>query len=367
MRALRPHRHRIIFLRLRCDDLAFDIQGENEGQVTAHEFLCDGALTELELLDVELGRWSWEGMKEVRLSSCIKELRLHGPWTKYCMPLVSISLRSLVIADHQGVPFSRILVALQATPSLISLTIRDISFTEIDLKKGFIVPLDHLESFSLIRIVPSAAEALLGCIAAPNLVSIALHLTDTFYSSGNSSQNNILRLSDVPRPSVQRVDLTDCEGGASFFASVFHTFPSITRLRIASSNISEEDLLPLLVQRSNSEESGKVDTACLNLKHLTIDNEVNEITEMIRKIALARHNSGIPLESVTLQGIPVDDDVCADIAELGQIVPQVVIGGFDSERDVYGDPPYCSGSETSSEGDWASGDEELLTAGRKYL
>ncbi|KAG9044322.1 hypothetical protein FS837_008356 [Tulasnella sp. UAMH 9824] len=364
MRALRLHRHRIISLRLRCDDLAFDIPGENEGRLTAHEFLCDGSMAKLERLDVELGRWGWEGMKEVRLSSRIEELRIHGPWTMSCMPLFSTSLKSLVIAEYKGAPFSRILAALQAAPSLISLTIRDMKFTEMDLKEESILPFDHLESFSLIRIAPTAAEAFLGSIVAPNLVSIALHLNETSLPGRRSRRITNLKLSPVPQPSVQRVDLTACEGKPPFFASVFRTFPSITHLRIASSNISEQHLQPLLVQRPNSEESGKLKTACLNLKHLTVDNEFDEIIGVIREIALLRHDSGIPLESITLQGIPVDDDVYQDILKLREVVPQVVIGGVDG-TDLHRDPGNYSGSETSSEGDWASGDEEVSRAGRK--
>lgn len=97
---------------------------------------------------------------------------------------------------------------------------------------------------------------------------------------------------------------------------------------------------------------------------MTIANEYDDITGVIRKIALARHNSGIPLESVTLQGIS-EYGIYLDIVKLGEVVPQVTVGGFDELLDVYRDSDNDSGSETSSDGDWASGDEEVVTAGRK--
>ncbi|KIO27550.1 hypothetical protein M407DRAFT_23236 [Tulasnella calospora MUT 4182] len=164
--ALCPHRHRILSLRLRSDDLTFNVSGENEGQMPAHNFLWDGAMVELKLLDLELDAWTWEGMK-VLPSYRIKELHLHGPWTTDYLPLFSLSLKSLVItSDHT--PFSQIFDALQAAPRLVNLALRDMSFTGIGEKKGPVLNLDHLDSLSLIRIVGSAAEALFSCITSTN-------------------------------------------------------------------------------------------------------------------------------------------------------------------------------------------------------
>ncbi|KIO27556.1 hypothetical protein M407DRAFT_23242 [Tulasnella calospora MUT 4182] len=361
--ALRPHRHRILSLRLRSDDLTFDVSGENEEQTPAHDFLWDGSMVELELLDLELGAWMWEAMK-VFPPYHIKELHLHGSWTTDYLPLFSPSLKSLVITDDRS-PFPKIFDALQAAPRLVSLTLRDISLTEIGDRKGFVLNLDHLESLSLIRTVGSAATALFNCIIAPNLMSIALQLVDALHLIDDLTDINLLQLFPVPQPSVQHLDLTACDGKPSFFASVFRTFPSITHLRIASSNLSGNHLLPLVVRPLCQGRDWAFETACPNLKHLTIDNEFNGITDAIRLIAFPRRSSGIPLESVTLRGIPADDVVFNGFMRLDEIVPKLEIGEFDQEGDVYGDSDDCSVSETSSEGDWASGDEEIVTAYRK--
>ncbi|KIO27555.1 hypothetical protein M407DRAFT_23241 [Tulasnella calospora MUT 4182] len=366
--ALRPHRHRILSLRLRSDDLMFDVSGENEDQLPVYDFLWDGSMVGLELLDLELSIWTWEGTKVFR-SYHIKELHLHGSWTTDHLPLFTSSLKSLVITDDRA-PFSKIFNALQAAPRLISLTLRDMSFTGIGEKKGSVLSLDHLESLSLLRIVGSAAEALFSCIVAPNLTSITLQWAKALHAIDDMTDINQLQLFPVPQRSVRHLDLVTCEGGPSFFASVFQTFPGITHLRIASSNLSDEHLLPLAVRpslhgRDGDCEDGDFETACPNLKHVTIDNEFNSITDVIRLIASPRHTSGIPLESVTLRGIPSDHDVFNGFMRLNDIIPKLKIGELDSELDVYGDSDDCSISATSSEGDWASGDDEVLAAFQK--
>ncbi|KAG8903820.1 hypothetical protein FRC01_008977, partial [Tulasnella sp. 417] len=96
-------------------------------------------------------------------------------------------------------------------------------------------------------------------------------------------------------------------------------------------------------------------------------NEFNDITRAIQTIPNFRYVTGFPLESITIQGIPFDDDVREDILRLGKQIPGLKIGGFGQESDRYGDsnnasPDETSPSETSSEGEWASGDEEVVLA-----
>lgn len=364
MRALRPHRHRIHSLRLRCNDLTFELNGENKGQTPAYDFLWDGSMVELELLELELGDWMWKRMKAFPSSHNIKELHLHGSWTKDSLPLFSLNLKSLVITDDRA-PFSKIFDALQAAPSLISLTLSDMSFTGIGEKKGFVLNLDHLESLSLIRIVGSAADVLFSCIVAPNLTTLALQLVYTLHLVDDLTDINQLQLFPIPQRSVRHLDLTTCEGGPPFFDSIFRTFPCITHLRIASSNLSHKHLLDLASRLSLDGRDGMYAEACSNLKHLTIDNEFNGITEWIKLVALSRHNSGIPLESVTFRGIPADEPVSKSFWRLEDSVAKLEIAKFDQEVDVYGESDDGCASETSSEGDWTSGDEEIVTAYRK--
>lgn len=210
--------------------------------------------------------------------------------------------------------------------------------------------------------IGSAAEAFFSCT---NSVSITLHLVNNLHIVHGSTGTKHPQLLSVPQPSVQRLDLTAFETEPLFLHSVFRTFPSITHLRIALSNLSERHLFPLLIRRSNLGESGTIEAACLSLKHLTIESEFNEITAIIRTIALLRRDAGILLESVALRGIPVNDDVRGDILELGEVIPQLDIRVFARRLEGYGDPAD-SGNETSSGGDWASGDEEVARARRKY-
>ncbi|KAG8944585.1 hypothetical protein FRC04_001708 [Tulasnella sp. 424] len=356
MRALYPHRYRVLSLRLRCEHLLFEVSAENEGQIPAAEFLWDGSMVKLELLDLELRNWGLMS-KPVPSSNGVIDLRLHGPWNALVFPLFSSRLKSLTIADHEP-SFTKVFNALQAAPCLVSLTLRDMSLAGRREREGSLVTLNQLESLSFIRVYSDVVQALFSCITAPNLVSIALQFADTFPFIPR------LPLFPTPQPSVQRLDLTNCEGGPSKLASVLRTFPGITHLRIASSNLYDRHLLPLIVKPSPFGEPDITETACPNLKHLTIDNEFNPITGVIRLTAFSRHSAGIPLESVTLRDIPMDDAAYNDIRRLGDIVPKLDIRGFDQELDVYGDSDAFSVSETSSEGDWASGDEEIVIACR---
>ncbi|KAG8975440.1 hypothetical protein FRC05_005770 [Tulasnella sp. 425] len=283
MRALYPHRHRVLSLRLRCRDFRFAVSVEE--QIPASEFLWDGSMVKLKLFDLELDNSLWRG-QTVPSSSSIRDLRLHGPWTAFFTPLLSSLLTSLTLTDDDT-SFAEVISALQAAPCLVSLTLRNMSLVRAPERGGSLLTLDQLESLSLIRVSPTAMQALFSCITAPNLV-----------------------LSLLGKP-----DITG--------------------------------------------------TACPNLKHLTIDNEFNPITGLIRLTAVSRHSAGIPLESVTLRGIPMDVAAYDDIS-LGEIIPKLDIGGFDQELDVYGDTDRFSASATSSEGDWASGDEEIVKADRKY-
>ncbi|KAG8898521.1 hypothetical protein FRC00_002692 [Tulasnella sp. 408] len=358
-RALRPHRHRIVSLRLCSSDLLFDVSDDNDGQTVAHDFLWDGAMTKLELLDLELVTWMWGGMRPIPSSDSIRGLRLCGPWTKHYMPLFSTRLKSLVMADYVA-PFSRILNALKAAPRLTSLTFCDMAFGGTKGKEGSVLNMDHLESLSFIRVFGSAVEALGTCIVAPNLVSFAFQHVNALHHVEDWKELDQVQLFPVPQPSVRRLDLTACEGAPSFFNSVFKTFPCITHLRVASSNLSHEHLLGAIVKPSSQ-------TALPELRHLTIDNEFNELTGTYKLIASSRHSFGrFVLESITLRGIPVHSDVSRnDIEAIEDVVPNFEVDEFDQDMDVYGDSDD-SASETSSIGDWASGDDEVLAAFQKY-
>ncbi|KAG8938433.1 hypothetical protein FRC00_000154, partial [Tulasnella sp. 408] len=246
MHALRPHRHRIHSLRLRCDELAYEAGGENGGQTPAYDFLWDESMVELELLDLELGVWTWEGVKAFPSSHSVKELHLHGSWTRDYLPFFSLNLKSLVITDDRA-PFSKIFDALQAAPRLISLTLSNISFNRIGEKKGSVLNLDHLESLSLTRVVGSTAQTLFNCIVAPSLTTLALQLAGTPHLLDDFADINQLQFFPVPQPSVRHLDLTACDGGPPFFVSIFRSFPCITHLRIASSNLYDQHILPLVV------------------------------------------------------------------------------------------------------------------------
>ncbi|KIO27530.1 hypothetical protein M407DRAFT_23219, partial [Tulasnella calospora MUT 4182] len=361
--ALRPHRHRILSLRLRSDDLLFDVSADNDGQTIAHDFLCDGSMVRLELLDLELVSWMAEGLRVIPLSDSIKELRLRGPWTVHYMPLFSTCLKSLVVADQRA-SFSRILDALEAASCLTSLTFRDVFFTGIKSKEGLVLNFDHLESLSLIRVFGSAAEGLGKCIVAPNLVSYTFQHATVLHQVDEWRDINKIRLFPAPQPSVRRLDLTACDRGPSFFDLAFRTFPCITHLRIASSNLSYEHLLGAVVKPASEGEPGQM--ALPDLEHLTIENEFNGISGTLKLIAFSRHNGGRHgLDSMTLRGIPVDSDVAQDDIEmLESIVPNFEVEEFDQDLDVYGDPDD-SASETSSIGSWASGDHEVLAAFKK--
>ncbi|KAG9033223.1 hypothetical protein FS837_002528, partial [Tulasnella sp. UAMH 9824] len=70
--------------------------------------------------------------------------------------------------------------------------------------------------------------------------------------------------------------------------------------------------------------------------------------------------------SITLRGIPVHSDASRDdIEAVEDVIPNFEVDEFDQDLDVYGDSDD-SASETSSIGDWASGDDEVIAAFQKY-
>ncbi|KAG8927133.1 hypothetical protein FRC01_007947, partial [Tulasnella sp. 417] len=362
-RALRPHRHRILSLCLRSDDLLFDLADESDGQSIPEDFLGDGSMVNLEILDLELSMWPWMGLEDIPPSDSIRELRLRGPWTTDYMPFFSTHLKFLVITNNIA-PFHKILDALHTTPCLTSLTFLDMAFTETQGKERAILTFEQLESLSLIRVFGSAAEALGECIVAPNLVSFTFQHASILYQVQDRKDINELQFFPAPQPSVRRLDLTGCNARPSFFNSVFRTFPCITHLRIASSNLTDDHLVGAVVKPVEDGEPGL--TTLPDLKHLTIDNEFDRsLICALRQIAYSRHSWGRRMESMTLRGIPVDSDAALDDLEsIAGLVSLLEVGGFDQDLDVYGDSDD-SASETSSEGEWASGDDEVLAAYQK--
>ncbi|KAG8903264.1 hypothetical protein FRC01_009258, partial [Tulasnella sp. 417] len=203
------------------------------------------------------------------------------------------------------------------------------------------------------------------CIVAPNLVSFTFHHAATLHGVSDWKDINEVQLFPVPQRSVRRLDLTACDGRPAFFNSVFRTFPCITHLRIASSNLTYDHLVGAVVKPAYDGEPGQ--TALPDLKHLTIDNEFDKsLISALSRIAYSHHSWGRRLESLTLRGITVDSDAaCDDIESLAGHISHLELREFDQDLDVYGDSDD-SASETSSEGDWASGDDEVLAAYEKY-
>ncbi|KAG8902998.1 hypothetical protein FRC01_009376, partial [Tulasnella sp. 417] len=200
----------------------------------------------------------------------------------------------------------------------------------------------------------------------PNLVSFTFHHAATLHGVSDWKDINEMQLFPVPQRSVRRLDLTACDGQPAFFNSVFRAFPCITHLRIASSNLTYDHLVGLVVKLASDGEPGQ--TALPDLKHLTIDNEFDKsLIDAFSRIAHSRHSWGCRMESMTLRGIPLDSDAARDdIESLAGHISHLEVREFDQDLDVYGDSDDAA-SETSSEGDWASGDDEVLAAYQKYL
>ncbi|KAG8969417.1 hypothetical protein FRB90_010748, partial [Tulasnella sp. 427] len=357
--AVWPHRHRVQSVHMSAALLspgAMVDLGDGERH-TVHDFLWDGGMNSAEVIDLKLTVWVPASLTPM---DSLRELCMRGPWTaEHLLPLMSDRLKSLTLSDNK-IPLTTLYQALEAVPNLTSLTLCDLALEGIPRQTPHVLTFNYLDSLSLIRIYTTAVTAFFAFVATPVLKSLVIHLVY------DEKDFNHFDLFGTPRPTVLRLDLGESEGTPAFYKVLLRTFPNITHLRLFSCNLLPNRLAVLIAQPTDRTEAGVASVSYPNLKHLTIDNDPNEITATLRLIASSRQSMGCPLESITLRGVHLGPDVNHDLQSINVDVPQVYVAGYDQDDDVYGDEDAGTASETSSIGEWASGDEEIIEAYRKW-
>ncbi|KAG8900354.1 hypothetical protein FRC00_013306 [Tulasnella sp. 408] len=372
---LRPHRNRIHSIRVRDADAAFwglDLRDMTRVPPPQPEpgdnFLWCSALCNLKALDLEFGDWYFYGSITIPPITNLRELRLGGPWSRPYLPLFSPQLQSLALADCL-VELSVIMESLRCAPELEHLALSDLMIDSAAQADTTPVILHHLRCLSFIRCSTADTQTVLQRISLPVLSALTIHFTIEADGTGASPINQVVDGSGVElftraQPTIQHLDIIAFPPNDTFLEVTLERLPGLRHLRIASASLRDDQLLLLSVGTVN--EATMPRTLCPQLTSITIENEFYITSKAIRRIVESRHAASIPLTTLTLRGLDGTKITSEDIESLAaygitELVVDVFYPGFMGESDE----DLCSGSEEveSSEGDWLSGDEDVVAWG----
>ncbi|KAG8924745.1 hypothetical protein FRC01_011087 [Tulasnella sp. 417] len=167
------------------------------------------------------------------------------------------------------------------------------------------------------------------------------------------------------QPNIQQLHISSFPSNDAVIEAMLQRPPGLNHLRIASS-LRDDDLLLLSVGGASDVSEKRI--LCPRLTFLTVENDFNITSGAIRQIAAPRHSASIPLKSLTLRGldgtkIAIDDIEGLDTCGITELIVHVFYPEFSGESDQ--DPGSGSEYEASSEGDWLSGDSDVVTWGRQ--
>ncbi|KAG8961828.1 hypothetical protein FRC00_011092 [Tulasnella sp. 408] len=306
---LRPHRHRIRRLTLQAADpswlepVAQNLdQPNNEFTARQDHFLWSPMLCNLEYLDLGYSDWDSMEFPGQPVIKNLQELRLSGPCRESILFLVSPSLKRLTL-NIPHLNLSKLKNTLSSTPSLQSLALVDV-FLVPPSSESADSPVDvqSLKSLSIIRSPPSTVQSLLRVITCPNLQRLYLHFTGEVneartgaYRVFDAIDVTQLQLFHKPHLEIRYLDLVSCEAEPAFLQKTLDGLPGLKHLRIASAALTDEHLETLVFKGTGSKR-------CSQLTSLTVDNEPEVSSAVIRRIVQSRDEASIPLQSVKLRG-----------------------------------------------------------------
>ncbi|KAG8944587.1 hypothetical protein FRC04_001710 [Tulasnella sp. 424] len=367
---LRPHRHRIRRLRVRdVDALFWGLDRRDMTRVPqprpdpTDNFLWSSELCNLEVLDLDFLEWSGHDRVVLPPVANLRKLRLCGPWPWPNWALFSSQLRSIALGDC-SVRLPLLLEVLRCLPALVELGLSDFYFSDITVcPKAPPLVLEHLKDLSLIRCSISTVQTTLKKLSIPGLPALTIHFREEGLDTIPSTVDvtGVQLFSQVP-PNINKLDLTGFHSDWDFIEAMLQKLPALTHLRIASASLRDNHLL-LLTTEDYRDLSGR--PFCPQLNSLTIENEFDISSRMIRLIASSRHSASIPLTTLVLRGLDGTKVTADDIESLStygvtELVVDVVYPTFCGESAE--ESEMESEGEDSSEGEWFSGDEEAVPA-----
>lgn len=373
---LRPHRRRIHRLRIRDVDAQFwgldmrDLSQVPQPRPDPNDnFLWCHLLCNLEVLDLEFADWFINVDLDFPPVTNLRKIRLCGFWSKAHLALLPPQLASLALADCR-VDLSELMQALHCTTALENLALSDLFIRNLATRTGTTaVILDRLVNLSLIRCSATVVQAILQIISLPQLFFLTIHFASVPDATEALPTDHVVDVTGVElftqaQPTIQKLDISAFHANNTFLEDTLQRLPNVIHLRIASASLRDDQLLLLSVGNVNEVPTTRV--LCPQLDSLTIENEFDITSGAIRRIAESRHTASIPLKVLTLRGLDGTKVATDDIGGLTAYgITELVVDVFNPECSREDDEDSWSGSEEAetSEGDWLSGDEEVVAGG----
>lgn len=371
---LRPHRQRIHSIRVRDVDAVFwGLDSRDMTRVPAprpdpgDNFLWCSALCNLKALDLELSDRDIYRSTTFPPVTNLRKLRLCGSWSRSYLPLFSPQLQSIALAGC-SLELCVLLEALRCTSALENLVLSDLILITMGPDITPVV-LHHLKCLSFIRCSTTDSRHFLQSISLPELSTLTVHFTIDADVTGASPTSHVVNASAIElftraQPTIQKLDISVFPSNDTFLEATLQKLPGLLHLRMTSAALRDDQLLLLSVGSVN--EATKPRALCPQLISLTIENEFGITSKAIRKVVESRHGASIPLKTLTLRGLDGTKITSEDIESLAaygiaEIFVDIFYTDFRGERDE----DVWSGSEEaqSSEGDWLSGDEDVVARG----
>ncbi|KAG9001020.1 hypothetical protein FRB90_011694 [Tulasnella sp. 427] len=362
---LRNHRHRIRSLRVSDGDAAYwGLDRRDMTKVPAprpdpsDNFLWNSLLCNLECLDLEFLDWDVNIELVMPPVANLRKLRLCGRWNAHYLPLFAPQLESVALQGSPSVSLDVILTALAAIPTLTRLVFADLNSKESASRTS--LTFEGLDDLSLTRCSRSTVQRILQDNKFPSLTSLSIHFSIE-RRMPNSTGVRGTQLFSIGLPALQALELVDHPSSSNFLLNTLQWLPALFRLRIASSSMQDVDLQSLVVP-----EHTRNGVLCPRLSSLTVDNEFNVTSSMIRRIITSRHAASSPLKSLTLRGLDGTKVTAEDMEDLDAFgVTELYVDVFYADNHEIWTTELDSGTEDSSEGEWLSGDDEILAPSKR--
>lgn len=217
---------------------------------------------DIDILDVQLGHVTrWSHMRVDKIPYHPRQLRVTGILIRELPSLSSSRLELLHLNELGPVAFSSMMNVLRAAPNLFSLQLHGTTFVTVpeDEEEGSLtLDLPILQTLSIEVLGTDWVNLFARKVSIPRLRKLTLQILESDYSIHEFLENQS-KLSPIEELLVllpSQVTTPDLNTSpAQRWATLFSFLPSLTTLRVTSSEISPEDLQCLIPSASSPSDS----------------------------------------------------------------------------------------------------------------
>ncbi|KAG8899709.1 hypothetical protein FRB99_006475 [Tulasnella sp. 403] len=333
----------------------------------------------LDALDVRLPHSSREGSPVrdaiLKIRCMPRTLKIHGIHLWGATRLFSERVTSFRLVKLSALPIGRLQRAFNAMVNLEDLYLEGLSIVlpgdwEVT-RAETVISLPHLQNLEIIQFCQPDAFTLLSALQSACLSSFTFARS---FSKGDTDRiRPILKLAGTRNLHIASLEIiaNEEEMDSEEWADVLASFPSLSCLRVAGSELEAECLRSLVKPDGTDEEMTPY--ACPYLEELVLDNEMILTSGVIRDIVVSRyipkmerddHGDYSGIRTVILRGWDRDNVKDAHLREIQQRVDELVLGAFDAKSAVCVANDTCSSCDSESSDDddrgMFSGDEEVM-------